>query len=374
MPEVGCWCSGSQGGVAKWWAHRTVHAEYNAKTGFKEFRWVWRISIWGSSLSSDFQGKLIILCELRSLSHLFSICLPCLPCLLHGCRIWAKATPGVDETAEEDGGPSTSLPTTEYVAVWNQHMTYTVHRMLDWRETYLHSVGYYGEISVCQLKTRHGALWPNVWSNIFLLVKKAKNKKGKIEWWTLGLEAYWFNHIAHPWQTAPPSSTVRERAGHCFVCFIMFHHCCTFCYVSDVSIEFCRVMCSDVYRPFGAGTLWPLQHCSGELVAKQEGPTPAPGAPLEETGWSGLWEPQRVHVRCCLHIFIVDPTWSYNNWECAVCQKIRICSAWLFARSSVKHTYMMGDSRNVMECPSPLQESCFWSLHDSLIILLPGSG
>ena len=196
--------------------------------------------------------------------------------------------------------------------------------------------------------------------------KKAKNKKGKIEW-TLGLEAYWFNHIAHPWQTAPPSSS-GPRTGwplfcmfhHVSSCFIMFHH------VSSLLHFLLRI------RLLQGNVQWCLSSiCSDELVAKQEGPTPAPAAPLEETGWSGLWETQRVHV-CCLHIFI-DPTWSYNNWECAVLQKIRICSA-LFTRSSVKHTYMMGDSRNVMECPSPLQESCFWSLHDSLIILLLGWG
>ena len=41
------------------------------------------------------------------------------------------------------------------------------------------SVEYCGEIPVYH-KTRHGQFCPNVWSSIFLLVKKAKNQTGKI--------------------------------------------------------------------------------------------------------------------------------------------------------------------------------------------------
>ena len=220
--------------VAKWWAHRTscwVQCKNLITLDSKNL--VWRIWIGGSSLTSGFQG-LIILGELRLNWHflIFSQSVFLVFCVAVASERRPHQLESMNLQRRRMVIPLgfcvyQQHPRPEYVAAWNQHMTYAVHRMLDWRETYLQFCGIVWRDSCLPTQAANSALRHTSSKCmaqepcIFLLVKKAKNKKGKINDEHEALKPTdRFNYITHSRKTAPPSSS-GPRTGWPFFC--MFH-------------------------------------------------------------------------------------------------------------------------------------------------------
>ena len=113
---------------------------------------------------------------------------------------------------------------------------------------------------------------------IFLLVKKAKNKKGKINDEHEALKPTdRFNYITHSRKTAPPSSS-GPRTGWPFFCMFHIVPSCSIIVALFATYpvnfdEFCRVMYNDVYHYH-----FELEHFDRRNILQGINWWPGPGA------------------------------------------------------------------------------------------------